>query len=316
VILLLTGVVLSAALIPDGLGGLSLGSLAERPDLALADVLFLQNYHPRGVFSGIGPAWSLVVEVAFYATLPLLVGLGRAVGGTAATSGRRVFGAATPALLLLSIGVAAKLTNLALGPALGSWQVVLLVSPFYSADLFGYGMLAALLSLQVERGQFSLPTRWRGFALSAASLLTLGSLTVAELGLLPWDAFESAVGCASGLLLAAVVVAPEAGGRRLRAGLQARPLAAIGIASYSIYLWHEPLVRFGASRGWTFAGPAGFVVNAVAVAAAVVALAGITYRFVEAPALRRKAALLPAHVGTGVGAPEPSRADVLEQAAP
>jgi len=37
------------------------------------NLLLLQNYSPDTIFTGIGPAWSLGVEIVFYAALPLLV---------------------------------------------------------------------------------------------------------------------------------------------------------------------------------------------------------------------------------------------------
>jgi peptidoglycan/LPS O-acetylase OafA/YrhL len=72
----------------------------------------------------------------------------------------------------------------------------------------------------------------------------------------------------------------------LAAVLRARPLAWLGRVSYSLYLWHLPVLVAlgylpGAHTGRPIAGPAAAIVVALVVAAA-------SYRFIEQPFLRRK----------------------------
>jgi peptidoglycan/LPS O-acetylase OafA/YrhL len=61
------------------------------------------------------------------------------------------------------------------------------------------------------------------------------------------------------------------------------PLVAIGLVSYSLYLWHWPLLVFPALAGWGADAPFG---AAGPVAVAFVA-AGLTHRFVERPVRRQ-----------------------------
>jgi peptidoglycan/LPS O-acetylase OafA/YrhL len=65
-------------------------------------------------------------------------------------------------------------------------------------------------------------------------------------------------------------------------------LVAVGLASYSLFLWHEPVVRWLQQRGLTSGGTGGFWVNLLVLGALSGLLSGLTYRFVERPALRRK----------------------------
>src|SRR5215203_5531787 len=76
---------------------------------------------------------------------------------------------------------------------------------------------------------------------------------------------------------------------RLTANLEARPGVAIGLVSYSVFLWHEPLEHWLRIHGLTVAGPVGLGVNIVVLAAVTGLLSALTYRFVEVPALRHKA---------------------------
>jgi peptidoglycan/LPS O-acetylase OafA/YrhL len=62
----------------------------------------------------------------------------------------------------------------------------------------------------------------------------------------------------------------------------------MGLASYSLFLWHEPITRVLAEQGLTFVGRGGFAVNIAVVAVVSGALAAATYRLVERPALARK----------------------------
>ena len=49
---------------------------------------------------------------------------------------------------------------------------------------------------------------------------------------------------------------------------ETRPLVVVGVISFSILLWHEPLIRWLEGHGLTLAGRGGFPVNLVLAAAA------------------------------------------------
>jgi peptidoglycan/LPS O-acetylase OafA/YrhL len=72
--------------------------------------------------------------------------------------------------------------------------------------------------------------------------------------------------------------------------LEAWPLTAVGVASYSLFLWHEPLIWWLRDRGvLASGGPGAFVLNLLLVGIVALAASALTYRFVEQPALRWKA---------------------------
>jgi hypothetical protein len=66
--------------------------------------------------------------------------------------------------------------------------------------------------------------------------------------------------------------------------LSMRPVVFVGLVSYSLYLWHWPLIVFARYDGWFTGTPA----QTVAIIAASFALAVASWRFVEVPAKRSR----------------------------
>jgi peptidoglycan/LPS O-acetylase OafA/YrhL len=99
----------------------------------------------------------------------------------------------------------------------------------------------------------------------------------------------TALSCA--LLLAIVVLhEPEPTTLpRVTRLLEARILVAVGLASYSLFLWHEPIVRLLQREHLTVQGVDGFWVNLILLGLISGGLSALTYRWVERPALSRKA---------------------------
>ncbi|MEN8822502.1 MAG: acyltransferase family protein [Abyssibacter sp.] len=93
----------------------------------------------------------------------------------------------------------------------------------------------------------------------------------------------------------ALIVASTTAAHPVARLLSLRPLVAIGLISYSAYLWHQPLFAFARIRLLEAPGP----VLAGALAALSLVLAYLSWRFVEAPFRRRtglisRAPLIPA----------------------
>lgn len=291
VVLLVAGLVLGTAVVhagtpPDGdVVAAHVGRLTD-PGLLLLNLSLTQGFVPAGMFTGLDVSWSLVPEVCFYVLLPALALLGVVL----ARRVRPAVAAYLPAVLLLALGTLGRTLGSALthaqGPdrvaylqSGGTWQAVLFRGILTQADLFALGMLAAAL---VVSGW----PRARGVARAATAL---GS--VATVALLNTDFVHPAMA----LLLAGVVALLQLdGGGRLRrtalASLQARPLHRLGLISYSVYLWHFPLLWFVRLHvpGSRYDGPLGLIADLVGISALTLVAATLTYRYVELPALRRK----------------------------
>ena len=207
------------------------------------------------------PMWSLVVELQFYALLPLLAW----------------------ALLRLgrgSLRAAALLLGTVAGASLAVWFVKVhapsapdlrwrysLPATFFN---FTAGMFLALGRAELERRPRRLPG-------SAALILAAVGLWLVAAQAIRWAEPLCAV---AALLVVAAVVLPVRESGLVRT-LGARPLAAIGVASYSLYLWHVPVIR--ELNNHARLGALGLLAAGAALALAV---AAASYLAVERPFLR------------------------------
>jgi peptidoglycan/LPS O-acetylase OafA/YrhL len=306
VILVITGVVLQTTFLRTSESVVRTGSLLSEPTVLLRDALLVQNYSPSSLLTGIGPAWSLAVEVVFYVVLPLLGLLSIRLASNATTRRARRVIALVPPTILLVVGVSGKLLGTyavpGLGPGagwVGDWHSVLERSFLAHSDLFAFGMALSVLLLDVEDGIVRVPKWWPFLAGTGVVLVAVAAAALLDAGRLsayPYDTLM-AVACA---LLVSIVVLPTAqrptrSGEASREGpnflvrlLNSRVLAWIGLVSYSLFLWHEPLIRWLRMQGLTVGGGGGFVLDVGLVVAVGLGLSTITFVFVEAPALAHK----------------------------
>lgn len=254
---------------------------------------FAQNYSSDTVLGGIGPAWTLGCEVVLYALLPLLSLVFARVGGLV---GRGVWWQLEVAgLATLVVGSALYLRY---GFANPSFAVSALTDTF---GWFALGMALALASVVGSRGSgrgvaLIATYSWAGWLVAAAAYLAIcrglgldtGPVFFQEVS----DAQRLAVSALSGvvavgLVLPAVFEPHERGvmGRLLGS----RPLAALGLVSYGVYLYHEPVAR--ALNGGVGNGgdpSPRFLWLALATAGIAIMAGAASYYLIERPALRLK----------------------------
>jgi peptidoglycan/LPS O-acetylase OafA/YrhL len=305
VILLVTCVLLPAALVRASPETLELGRLIDQPLVLLSNAALVQNYVPGALETGIGPAWTLAVEAVFYLVLPLLGWLAAACARRASTPSGRGWAVLVPVGVIFLVGLANKAIFSWLDGSPGYWPAMLARSFGYQADLFAYGMALATLRISLEDGRFRLPVWWRKAAGAALALSVVLTVLLSDRGLLPaWGVVNpyqrlTALSCA---LLLALVVLPDhqepATPPPLIRLLETRLLVVVGLASYSLFLWQEPIVRLLQHHHLTAAGAGGFWLNLVLIALACGGLSALTYHWVERPALSRKTRdpVTPGHV--------------------
>ena len=127
---------------------------------------------------GIGPAWSLAVEVVFYCILPLLVLAAARAARLVDDRRGRVLVLLGPPLLLLCVGLSGKyaahlLPGSPLAGYKNDWHSVIERSFWAQADLFSFGMVVAVVYTEVSDGRLVLPLHWRRLTVALGLLVFL-----------------------------------------------------------------------------------------------------------------------------------------------
>lgn len=264
-------VVVSAAIITAA--GLLTSSLRVRQyaEDALWSAAFLENLHlirqatdyfAETAASPFQHFWSLSVEEQFYLVWPLLLIL--------------LLRALRPGSVML---VVAMLCALSLGASI-SLTVTDPSEAYFStytrAFELGLGALLAFAALSVTR-----VPRWFAWlgGLAGTAMIIGTALWMTEDGFPGWHALVPTTGA---VLLLAAGMREQVGVNRL---LGVRPLRWLGDISYSLYLWHWPVIVLGdplVPDDWSQAARVALLVGISLVAA------DLTFRLVEDPLLRRR----------------------------
>jgi peptidoglycan/LPS O-acetylase OafA/YrhL len=267
---------------------------------------FGQVYSDRYVLDGIAPAWTLCIEITFYLLLPVYAALiGGLVGRLPRERQVRV------ELLGLAALAVASLAYRYLLRTHGSLSWVLNALPTH-LDWFAPGMALAVLSAYWQERPLPRPAAIlaRRPLISVAAAIgayTLVSLTehgpqLVKVGPNPVLLYTGPQDVARHVLYAvtaAGLLVPAVLGRGggVRRVLSWRVLAWLGLISYGIYLWHQPLLVWicqpGPMLGCSFHGVPGahraplLALTGLGLAAAITC-AALSYYLVERPILRFK----------------------------
>ncbi|HYH58115.1 MAG TPA: acyltransferase [Thermoleophilaceae bacterium] len=254
----------------------------------------LQTYFGEHVLGGIQVAWTLVVEVSFYAVLPLL-----ALALTLPAAGRTRAGRLRAELALLALLFAIPWTLRIVTAAEGDTpKRIVHLALSGSLDWFAWGMALAVASVALHGRERSVAAirlvhdhAWICWAAAAAMLVVMVELLdfrYAQLEPTDWLWHHLLYG-----LLAVALVLPAVfgtAGQGVVRRILGHPVAAwLGLVSYGIFLYHLPVVgelAGGAVGEW--AGRYGFPVVLGLAAPIAIALGAASYYAVERPFLRLK----------------------------
>jgi len=259
-----------------------------------------QSYRFDWLIRGIPVAWSLSLEITFYALLPLLgMALSR-LGRRLDLRGRMRF----QLLVFATLGVGGLIFRAAIYHAM-LFDLYYMI-PAHSLG-FLVGMALAVVSAWFEgRENEWWATRW--VATHSGSCWALAGVVFVATSLSP--AFprpfpkipqttasytaEIVIFCFIGLLVMLPAVFGEHAGGLPRRVLGSRALSWIGKSSYGIFLWHFPLLgvlqtRFVSQLHLPMA--LAFVVLALLIVPLALGLGWLSWRWIEVPALRVARAL-------------------------
>jgi peptidoglycan/LPS O-acetylase OafA/YrhL len=267
--------------------------LFGKPLHLLANLFFIEfwfpSFLPDDFRTGNGsiaivPTWALVVEAGFYVVLPLVCAIGAWYG---AATGRRVSAAFVPAAILALVGASSIVVEHALqGDARRDW---VLNFPMH-AGAFAFGMAGTALWVLVEKDVVRMPRGWQLLAVGAALAIALPAMKLLSSGRLTLQDARLPMAATYALVLLLVVLAPARSGSHRLFG--ARPLVVVGLASYSIFLVHDPIVRTLQDHSLTDADAGGFVVVLALVGLLTAALASVSYLLLEKPSFALKQRLV------------------------
>jgi peptidoglycan/LPS O-acetylase OafA/YrhL len=253
-----------------------------------------QIYSSNTLLSGLGGAWSLCVEVSFYALLPVFA---RAAAGLARRAGPRAPHRAQLALIALS-GLASIVMRGALAGSLTAGLqdrgLALTVALPGFLDWFAIGMALAVFAAEWEAGRAS------GRALQALArrpgCCILLALTAFGTGVpvqhgdmfLPWYGLLThlVLGIGSGfLVLAAIAPERERGPALCARLLRSPPLTWLGTISYGIYLWNRVVLQMINREPVPRTLPSAILLWLIVLGGAIV-LGAASFYLVERPAQR------------------------------
>jgi peptidoglycan/LPS O-acetylase OafA/YrhL len=244
---------------------------------------FGQIYDRASIPRGIGAAWTLCVEVTFYALLPVIAYIGGLLSGHKRGSLRGDIA------LVVVLGVASVVVHERLASsATDFWLAITLPASFY---WFALGMGLAIASVLDAPKALTHPVvrhpliMW---ATAVALFVALYNWTEDRPGVGTGGTAQFVMyGLVALFVLLPAVFGEDAGGVP-RAVLRHRVLAWLGVISYGIYLYHENLIAFANGRLIRYGLPHSYPVVLAVSLVAVCSFAAASYYAFERPLLRLK----------------------------
>ncbi len=264
-------------------GLLALGWISYRDTSNLvANLTLTQEYQPSTLGgTGLLPAWTLCVEVSFYAFVPLWAAVVRRTGRGRDRARTEIAGAVG----LMAVGVVALWFDVVY--ALPRPLSVLVPE---LPTLAGGMLLAVVVAARPERPRLDrlarrVPPPAVCWTVAFAALLWMPGQpdTWRSTDRVPLMV-AALTKAAFGLLVAAPLMLGVASDRPVARALRSRPLVGVGLISYGIYLWHFDILR-QLRPGHLDRSPLQAVAVLVILLAVSVAAGALSHRLVERPAL-------------------------------
>ena len=247
---------------------------------------FTQAFDTKRIFYTDGPTWSLTTEMFFYVALALLLVPFCRWLSTRSTRDRQL-GLFVPGAALVLGGAAFGLGAVAAGIPDGQWATWF--GPLAQGPALGAGLLLAACSAVLTRG-----SRTVALSLRSAWVVRAGGLVAVVLSAtVPYSGASTSAGLdfaqrlvatlGFSLIVGGTVLAPNEG--LWSRALSTPVLTYLGTISYSLYLWHEPVLLAVAHFGALPQVPDDFLRTIIVLVGAGTAVGSVAYHLIERPCL-------------------------------
>ncbi|MDQ2783109.1 MAG: acyltransferase, partial [Actinomycetota bacterium] len=223
--------------------------------------------------------WSLAVEEQFYLVWPLVVGVLVAASVAVPSRMRRMLGLT---VALLAAAASAGLMAALYTPGEDATRV------YYGTDTHSMGLMlgAALAFAWASPARARMEGLWlrvrRPALVAAGALLAVLIFVLDEDSPFTYRGGILLASAATAVLVAGLLPVAEAPSR-WRTAMSTAPITWIGRRSYGIYLWHWPVIVVIDQQMRAVEGSLQYVVTRIWCVLVTVAIADLSYRFVEAP---------------------------------
>jgi peptidoglycan/LPS O-acetylase OafA/YrhL len=246
---------------------------------------FTHVFDQKRIFYTLGPVWSMSLEIFFYGLLVILGPAAVRLCRRLASRRQRV------TVLLAGCGVLFAIPVVWNAVAFLVFHVSFEHWPVYFGPQARFGAFAVGMALAViaaaRRSEPVFAGVWPSVLRVVALLVVLAATALNRSDTWGQVAYHDLSALGWGLLLASTVLGTK--GQLWSRWLSWRPLTFVGLLSYSIYMWHEPLMMLLASVGVISRSPAALPAAIVTMLVAAFLVGGLSYQLIEYPTSRLRA---------------------------
>lgn len=246
---------------------------------------FTHVFDEKRIFYTLGPVWSMSLEIFFYGVLVILGPAGVRLCRRLATRRQRVTALLAGCGVLFAIPVAWNaFAFFVLRISYEHWPVYF--GPQARFGAFAVGMALAVI-VAARRSKPVFAGVWPTVLRVTGLLIVLGATALNQSHTWGQAAYHDVSALGWALLLASTVLGKK--DQAWSRWLSWRPLTLVGLLSYSVYMWHEPVMMLLAQVGMISRSPAALPAAIAITLVAALLVGALSYQLIEYPTSKLRA---------------------------